>query len=79
LGNNQFEVQGFPETQPDVDKAQPRDGSAEVVVEDELTKGRKIQEEKVVFPVLGPGEDNKKESELKTKKNEDDNQDLVSH
>jgi hypothetical protein len=79
LGNNQFEVQGFPETQTDVDKAQTRDGSAEVVVEDELTKGRKIQEEEVVFPVLGPGEDNEKESELKTKKNEDDHQDLVSH
>jgi hypothetical protein len=44
-----------------------------------FTKRGEITEKKVVFPILGPRKDNEKKAELKTEKDENDHQDLVSH
>jgi hypothetical protein len=72
-------VQCFPKTQAYVHNAQTSNGASEVVIENEITKRREITEKKVVFPILGPRKDNEEKAELKTEKDENDHQDLVSH
>ena len=72
-------MQCFPKTQAYVNDAQTRDGSTEEVIENKFAKRGKITKKEVVFPILGPRKDNEKEAELKTEKDENDHQDLVSH
>ncbi len=74
-----FKIHGFPKAQGKIHYTQAGHRAAEIIIQDQGTEESEMKEEKVVVPILGPGKDDQKYSQLKAEKNENQNQYFVDH
>src|SRR5262245_63688482 len=77
------DLQGFPEdcqfqeAKEDVDDAKPGYGAAHEVIQDKISKRKRVGQEYVRFPECGPRHEDKEKPNLKTKENKGDGEETV--
>jgi hypothetical protein len=78
-GDCQLEMHQLPTTQANVYDSQAGNGTPEKVVQKKTAEGREIEEEKIIFPVLGPGEHDQENPQFKAEKDKNQDQNFIDH